>query len=160
MIVEDISFLRNSVKHDDTIQIVSQPCEVKSSKNDGKLIKILVSRCTSMSIDKMVMEIVASKTAEALKVELAKKRWLKELGFTIPGYYLFWLFHEHATIGHLFQLVNTTSLSLQWVQKGDIVFVVPKDPLKLKVRSSLTRKTVHVHQLKAIEAVGKLREML
>ncbi|KAM0992364.1 hypothetical protein ACFX13_010790 [Malus domestica] len=42
--------------------------------------------------------------------------------------------------------------------EGDTVFVVPKDLLKLK--SSLTRGTDHVHEVKAVEAVGKLREML
>ncbi|KAM2895559.1 hypothetical protein FF1_010651 [Malus domestica] len=44
--------------------------------------------------------------------------------------------------------------------EGDTVFVVPKDLLKLKVKSSLTRGTDHVHQVKVVEAVGKLREML
>ncbi|KAM1223106.1 hypothetical protein ACFX2J_010544 [Malus domestica] len=44
--------------------------------------------------------------------------------------------------------------------EGDTVFVVPKDLLKLKVKSSLTRGTDHVHEVKAVEAVGKLREML
>ncbi|KAM1749890.1 hypothetical protein ACFX12_010693 [Malus domestica] len=57
-------------------------------------------------------------------------------------------------------LLLSGNVELELVQEGDTVFVVPKDLMKLKVKSSLTGRTVHVHQVKATEAVGKLREML